>query len=183
MKSIAYLLSLLAFALLLSCDDQQSLQEYYVENSEKSDFISLDVPASVINLSEVQLNEKQREGYESVRKFNILAFKVNDNNKTAYEAEKVKVKEILNNPRYQELMKFNSGKQRGTIKFLGTDASIDELVIFGSDNSRGFALVRVLGDDMRPENMAALMEVINKANVQGEEFDALKGFFGNNNSR
>ncbi len=180
MKSIAYLFSLLLFALLLSCDDKQSLQEYYVDNSESNDFISVDVPASVINLSETDLTQEQREAYESVRKLNILAFKVKGDNKVAYEAEKVKVKEILNDPRYQELMKFNNGKQRGTIKFLGTDEAIDELIVFGSDNSRGFALVRVLGDDMRPENMMKLMNAMEKADLDGEEFNKLKGFFGGN---
>lgn len=178
MRPIAFLFSTLIFALLLSCDDKQSLQEYYVENSERTDFISLDIPASVVNLSEVELTEAQRSAYESVKKLNILAFRITDDNKASYEAEKVKVKEILGDPKYRELMKFNTGKQRGVIKYMGSEDAIDEFIIFGSDNNRGFALVRVLGNNMRPENMIKLMDIIEKADVEGEEISKLEGFFG-----
>jgi len=179
MKTIAYLLSILLSALLLSCDNNPSLQEYYVDNSENSDFISIDVPASVLNFSEADLSPEQREAYESVKKLNILAFKLKEDNKIAYEAEKVKVKEILDNPKYQELMTFNMKQRRGTIKYLGTDEAIDEVIIFGSDNSKGFALVRVLGNNMRPENMMKLMDAVKKADLNGEEFGKLKGFLKN----
>jgi Domain of unknown function (DUF4252) len=178
MKSKAFIFSLLiVFVLLLSCDDKQSLQEYYIENSEKGDFISIDVPASILNLSEVSLTEEQRSAYESVKKLNILAFRLNEGNKTEYEVEKSKVKDILNDTKYQELMTFNNGKQRGTVKFLGTEDAIDEVIIFGSDNKRGFALIRVLGNDMKPGNMVKLMDVMDKADIDGEEFGELKGFF------
>lgn len=179
MKTIFYITGLIfAILPLASCDNHMSLQEYYVENSEKTDFITIDVPASIVDFSKVSLNPAQRAAYQSLRKLNILAFKRTDANGTAYQTEKNKVKAILSSPDYKELMTFNNGEQRGTIKYLGTDDSIDEVIIFGSDNQRGFALVRVLGNNMKPENMAALMAILPQARMEGDDFKALQGMFG-----
>lgn len=179
MKSIFCYVSLaLTLFMSISCKDDPSLQEYYVENSENSDFIVIDVPASVIDLSGIELSPQQQSAYQSIRKLNILAFKRTGANVANYEIEKNKVKTILNQPQYNELMAFNTGKRRGAVKFLGTDEAIDELVIFGSDNERGFFLARVLGNNMKPENMAQLMQALPKAKLQGDDFKALEGMFG-----
>ncbi|WP_340074457.1 DUF4252 domain-containing protein [Leptobacterium sp. I13] len=179
MKSLAYFFSVLIAALFLtSCNGGQSLQEYFVENSEDKDFLVIDVPASLLNLSEVDLNEGQKEAYESIKKMNILAFRVQEDNKADYEAEKTKIKEILKNPKYQDLMKFNSGTAKATVKYLGKEDAIDEVIVYGSDNQYGFAVVRVLGNKMKPENIVALVQALDKANVDGEGLNEIKGFLG-----
>ena len=87
----------LAALLLASCASQQSLQEYYVDNKENPNFISLDIPASILKMDEVELTKVQKEAIESLRKFNLLAFKKTSENATEYKLEKAKVKEILKN--------------------------------------------------------------------------------------
>lgn len=52
--------------------------------------MSIDVPASILKLNEEDLNPTQIEAIESLRKFNLLAFKKNSGNEAEYEIEKKK---------------------------------------------------------------------------------------------
>ena len=160
----------------ISCDNEPTLQEYYVNNTENVDFLALDIPVSSLGLETTAFTAKEKAAYESVRKLNILAFKLNANNKMEYEVEKDKVKAILANSKYHDLMTIGAGNKKASIKYLGDDNAIDEVVIFGDSNEMGFALVRVLGDDMNPANMMSLMKAMEKADFQGDQFKQLEGF-------
>ncbi len=161
-------LALLSIVLLASCASQQSLQEYYVDNQENPNFISLDIPASILKMEEVELTSVQQEAVESLRKFNLLAFKKTTENEAEYKVEKAKVKEILKDEDFIELMKINSQYGKGVIKYLGEDDAIDEVIIFGDSKEQGFALVRVLGKDMNPAHIIQLMQAIQKSEYRGE---------------
>ncbi|MCM5662867.1 DUF4252 domain-containing protein [Galbibacter mesophilus] len=175
-NTIAFLL--LAVILVACGDGDPSLQEYFVTRGENPNFISLDIPSSILDVNETSLDDKQKEAYESVRKLNVLAFKLNDANKSEYEAERNTVQDILKDEKYEELMVINSGKNKGVVKFLGDDDSIDEVILFGSDDEHGFALVRVLGKKMKPENMMTLVEAVEKGAVgTGGLEGQLKGIF------
>ncbi|MBO0322445.1 DUF4252 domain-containing protein [Muricauda sp. CAU 1633] len=173
--------SVLAMGVLLlaSCSSQQSLQEYYVDNSENPNFISIDLPASILKMDAVDLNPTQKEAVESLRKFNLLAFKKDSDNALEFEAEKKKVREILKGDDFVELMKINSKYGKGVIKYLGDEDAIDEVIIYGDSDEKGFALVRVLGKDMNPAHIVQLMQAIQKSDYKGEGLgdigDFLKG--------
>ena len=154
--------------LLASCASQQSLQEYYVDNQENPNFIALDIPASILKMEEVELSEVQKEAVESLRKFNLLAFRKTAENASEYKLEKAKVKEILKDEEFVELMKINSSYGKGVIKYLGDDDAIDEVIIYGDNKDQGFALIRVLGKNMNPAHVMHLMQAIQKSDYQGE---------------
>ncbi|MDX1314371.1 MAG: DUF4252 domain-containing protein [Eudoraea sp.] len=162
-KLISKALILLGVILVTACNSSQSLQEYYIDNSENPNFISLDVPTSILNLEETSLDETQLKAYQSLRKLNLLAFKKTAANEAEYTAEKAKVSAILKDKDYKELMKLNSEYGRGVIKYLGEDDAIDEVVIYGSSDDKGFALIRVLGNDMNPAHIMQLMQAIQSA--------------------
>lgn len=168
MKIISKIGVLAIVMVLASCASQQSLQEYYVDNQENPNFISLDIPASILNMDEVELSEVQKEAVGSLRKFNLLAFKKTSENVVDYKLEKAKVKEILKNADFTELMKINSSYGKGVIKYLGEDDAIDEVIIYGDSKEQGFALVRVLGKDMNPAHIIQLMQAIQKSDYNGE---------------
>jgi len=168
MKNIVKSITVFATLFLASCASQQSLQEYYVDNMENPNFISLDIPASILKMDEVELTDIQREAVGSLRKFNLLAFKKNSENETDYKLEKAKVKEILKSGEFVELMKINSSYGKGVIKYLGDDDAIDEVIIYGDNNEQGFALVRVLGKDMNPAHIMQIMQAIQKSDYKGE---------------
>jgi hypothetical protein len=169
-------ITLLAFS---ACSSHQSLQEYYVDNSENPNFISLDIPTSILNLKSEDLSETQQVALQSLKKLNLLAFRKTNENGAEFEVEKAKVNAILKNNDFVELMKLNSKYGKGVIKYLGDEEAIDEVIIYGSMDDKGFALIRVLGKDMNPAHIIELMNAIQKSDYKGEGLgeigDFLKG--------
>ena len=166
---------LLALLFLLGCSSTQSLQEYYVDNSENPNFLALDVPANILKLDEETLDETQLTALKSLRKLNILVFQKTTENAQAYKEESAEVKEILKNSDFKELMKLNTQYAKGVIKYSGDGNTIDEVVIYGDSRDKGFGLIRVLGDDMNPAHFMQLMQAVQKADVEGEGFKELVG--------
>lgn len=142
---------------MVSCDSNPTLQKYYVDSNENNDFISVDIPASLLSLKNENTSAEVKETLNSIKKVNFLGFQLKDSNKAEFKIEKQKVKEILKNPKYQELFSMG-GKQSVSVKFLGEEDAIDEIIVYGSDKDKGFALVRILGNKMDPSKMMALAE-------------------------
>ncbi len=174
-RSVLYLMTLALGA----CTSSESLQEYYVSNSDNPNFISLDVPASILNLDSVNLSNQQREALQSLKKLNILAFRKTAGNEEAFEKEKTRVQSILKDEDFMELMKLNSSYGKGVVKYLGNESAVDEVIIYGSSDDKGFALIRVLGDEMNPAHMIQLLQEIQRSDRNGKELrqigDFLKG--------
>jgi len=168
MKKIITVLSVISLLAFFACSSTQSLQEYYVDSSENPNFISLDVPTSILNLQNEDLSETQQEALQSLKKLNLLAFRKTSENGAEYEVEKAKVNAILKNDDFVELMKLNSEYGKGVIKYVGDEDAIDEVIIYGSSDDKGFALIRVLGKDMNPAYIIQLMDAIQKSDYKGE---------------
>ena len=179
MKSSAkQILSLFALVLLLvSCNNTKSLQSYFVDNQESANFISQDLPISMLKIDTSNLTEDQKEAYQSVNRLNFLGYKATDSNKEALKAEISKVKTILSASKYNDLLEFSDKGNRFVVKYIGTDDEADEVVVFGSSKEMGFAIVRVLGDDMNPEKMTTLAGVLQKADVGEEQMQNIINFF------
>lgn len=177
MKKISTVFVILFALILFACSSTQSLQEYYVDNTENPNFLFFDVPASVLNLEEANLTETQRTALSSLKKLNILAFKKTTENSAEYKIEKTNIKAILDRDEYTELMKMNTEFGRATIKYLGAEDAIDEVIIFGDNQETGFALVRVLGKNMNPANFMQLMQAVQKSSYKGEGLSELGELF------
>ena len=177
--SIKKLITMLVLvATLTSCDQNPSLQVYFVDNELKPGFTTIDIPTSLLNIEETNLTEEQKEAYRSIDKLNMLAFVVSEGNKVEYEVELKKVKEILNNPKYQELMRGgNTTDGKFSIKFIGEEDRIDELIIFGNANDKGFAIIRVLGDDMSANKVVKLYSALDTANINESQITQFADFF------
>lgn len=161
MFNIKYLVFVFAISLMLvSCDRTPSLQQYYVDSQSSSNFIAIDVPASILSFKNEDVTEDVKSTLNSVKKINFLGFQKSEENSEEYAQEQLKVKEILKNSKYRELLRFDGGKKSLRVKYLGEDDAIDEVIFFGSDADLGFALVRVLGNKMDPSKMMALAKEI-----------------------
>ena len=176
MKKIISGLCILALLVITGCSSTQSLQEYYVDNSENPNFLSVDLPVSLLNMEKADLNEEQREALNSLRKMNVLAFKKNDSNTAEFEAEKANVKAILKNEKFIDLMKLNTSYGKGVIKYMGDDEMIDEVSIYGDNDEKGFMLIRVLGNNMKPANLVQFMQAIQKSDYKGEGLSEIGNF-------
>ncbi|MEB8329426.1 DUF4252 domain-containing protein [Flavobacteriaceae bacterium KMM 6897] len=169
-------LSLMAIGLLAACSSNQSLQEYYVDNSNNPNFISLDIPASILNLDKAELSSDERVAIESLKKLNVLAFKKTADNAAEFKMESAKVDAILKSDKFVELMKLKSTYGNGVVKYLGDEDAIDEVIIYGSSKDQGFALIRVLGKDMNPAHLMTLMQALQKSDYKGEGLGSLQDF-------
>lgn len=174
MKASVFTTALLALLTLVSCNSDPSLQKYFVENTDNKDFIALDVSPSILNLEKSKLSAEQTEALNSFDKMNILAFKANAKNQVQFETERAKVKAILKDPKYQQLMSFGSGKDGASISYVGTDDNIKEFVVFANKKENGFAVVRVLGENMNPNNIMTLMSVLKQSNIDMEQLKPLQ---------
>lgn len=175
-KSIV--MSLFIVAVLTSCNNGETLQGYFVANQETPNFISIDIPTSFVDIDKATLTEEQKEAYNSVRKLNMLGYRLTENNVAEYEAELVKVQAILKDEKYEELFRGgNSTEGKIVVKYIGTDTSIDELIIFGSAKDKGFAIVRVLGDNMEPAKIMLLGDVMKNATSNETNVAEFMNFF------
>lgn len=173
-KAIQYIMfSLVASLVLVSCDTSASLQTYFVDHQEQADFMSVDIPTSIVSLDNETLTNEQKEAYKSVNRLNFLGYKTTEDNMATYTTELAKVKAILSDVKYTDLMEFSDSGNKFVIKYLGDDESADEVIVFGSSKEMGFGIVRILGNDMRPEQMATLAIVMQNANF--DDTSQLKG--------
>ncbi|WP_394760005.1 DUF4252 domain-containing protein [Flavobacterium sp.] len=161
-------------ALLFSCKSEPSLQKYFVENIENKDFVAIDLTPKMLNIDNAKLSVSQKEALASFEKINVLAFKINDKNKSKFEVERAKVTSILKDEKYQQLMKFGSGKEGAQISFVGSDEHIEEFVIYGNKKENGFAVVRVLGKDMNPTSIMEMVNILKSGNINLDQLKPLQ---------
>ncbi|TDE53665.1 DUF4252 domain-containing protein [Flavobacterium sp. GT3P67] len=173
MKTV-YGLALLLSLFLVSCNSEPTLQKYFVENTENKNFIALDMSPNILNVDKTKLSLAQSDALKSFDKMNVLAFKLNGKNKAEFEIERAKVNLILKDKKYQQLMKFGSGKEGASVSFVGTDEHIEEFVFFANKKENGFAIVRILGKDMNPANIMTMMSVLQQSNIDLEQLKPLQ---------
>ncbi|HPF95831.1 MAG: DUF4252 domain-containing protein [Flavobacteriaceae bacterium] len=165
-------------SLLLSCDTQPSLQSYYVDNQESPNFLTVEIPPSILSLDETSLTDSQKKAYNSIKRLSFLGYKLDEKNKANYTAELANVKQILSNEKYEDLIEVNSpdfGKITG--KSLGNGDTVDEFVLLVSNKDTGFGVIRVLGDDMSPTDLASLVNAMQNANFDSSKFESIMNFY------
>lgn len=161
-------MSLFIVVALTSCNYGETLQSYYVANQETPNFVSIDIPVSFVSVDKIELTDNQKEAYDSMDKLNMLGYTLNDDNAEEYKIELAKVQTLLKNEKYQELFRGgNTTDGKVIVKYIGDDDSIDELIIFGNANNKGFAIIRVLGNNMEPAKIMELGDVVGQ--LQSEE--------------
>lgn len=170
-----FLLLVSSVILLCSCEDKPSLQKYFVKNTESPKFIALDLASNIIKTDKVALSETEQAALESFEKMNILAFRADSTNTAEYDKEIKEVKTILKDESYQQLMKAGSGNDGAAIYFVGNDDEhIEEFVVLAGKKENGFAVVRVLGNDMNPTHIMNMLSLLQKSQVDMEQLKPLQ---------
>jgi len=169
---------LVLVATFTGCNQNPTLQTYFVDHELKPGFTSIDIPTSFLNIEQTNLTAEQKEAYKSIHKLNMLAFVMSDDNEAEYEVELNKVKDILKDPKYQELMRAgNTTDGKFVVKFIGEEDKIDELIVFGNANDKGFAIIRVLGNNMNTNKVAKLYSALDTANIDESKITQFADFF------
>ncbi|MCF8274325.1 MAG: DUF4252 domain-containing protein [Flavobacteriaceae bacterium] len=177
-RTIKHILITFVTALLLvSCNDGVTLQRYFVDNQESANFTSIDLPVSIVKLDESKLTDVQKEAYASVKRLNFLGYRFDKTKEADFNVELAKVKAILKDVKYNDLIEFNDKKAKITVKYLGDDDKADEFVVFASSKDLGFGIVRVIGDDMSPEKMMALADAMKNSDIDESQLGGIMDFF------
>lgn len=177
-RTIQYIFcAILTTVFFVSCADGVSLQRYYVDNQENKNFITQDIPISMVEIDKSNFTKEQEEAYNSVKRLNFLGYKTSENDLENYNSELAKVKTILSNEKYNDLIDVSDRGRKISVKYVGTDEAADEIIVFGSAKEMGFAIVRVLGDDMNPEKMGVLIHSLQNANVNENQIQDIMNFF------
>ena len=130
---------------------------------------------NIIKTDKVNLSETEKAALESFDKMNVIAFKSDSTDVTGYEMEIKEVKAILKEETYQQLMKFGSGNDGAAIYFVGNDDEhIEEFVVLAGKKENGFAVVRVLGNDMNPTHIMNMLNLLQKSNLDLEQLKPLQ---------
>jgi len=169
-------ISLAAIAL-FSCSDGESLQRYLVDKQDDDSFLKIDVAASLLQTDSNSLTQEEKDILATVKKINVVAYPIKDNDNEDYDAERKQLKDIIGQEKYKTLMKYGSNKKGATLKYLGDEDAIDELIVFASDDEKGFALFRLLGDDMKPDQMIKLMNSIDNGDVDVSALKSIGDLF------
>lgn len=176
-KSIkAFGIAILGLVLFASCNNQKTIQEYYVEKQESNDFIAIDLPASIVDVGE-DASEETKATMKTIKKLNVLAFKLDEENRGEYEKQREEVKQILKSDEYNELMRMKHEGMNIVINYQGSDEAVDEFILFASDDSKGFALARVLGDKMEPAKIVKMAEDMKNLNADSSALAELGEMF------
>lgn len=166
LKKIGILFPLIAIC--ISCSNEKSIQAYYVDKSEDTDFISLDLPTSLFTAN-ADLTAEEKKTLSNLKKLNLLAFQINDNNRLSYEKELITVQQILSDKKYSSLISYSQGNQK--IEFFAQEnkEAIKEYIVFAFDPKLGFMVARVLGNNLNPNHMYKMMKLSDKLEMSALE--------------
>lgn len=178
MKILKYLsLSAVLLLVITACNSSQSLQEYLVEKRDSGEFISIDLPKSLFKFDSLELNNQQQQALASIEKVNVLALKYDETRKDFYQQEKATIQQILKSEQYNELARFKWDKINLVLTYEGNDEAVDEMILFGSDNSKGLVILRLLGKNMQPAQMTQLAMALDGVDEDSAAFGNLKSLF------
>lgn len=160
------LLAGFALLLLASCSNEPTLQKYYVEKGGNPGFVSLDIAPTFLDTKSIKLSPEEEKALKSLHKFNVLVYQADslDVNHSKYNKEKDQVKALVKQE-YEELIKVNNGTSGASISTKGEGEHIDEFVVFLHNQENGFGVVRVMGEDMTPNNILTIAGLLQKAPV------------------
>ncbi len=170
MNRIIKALGIASLAVVMSCNSGSSLQQYFVDHQGDVDFIAVDIPSSLLDKDGITLTKEEKEALESIKKVNFLGLPLNESNQPRFEKERNEIKKILSDQEYETLMSFGSNGTKAVLKYQGDDDDIDEVIVFATHSKKGLALIRVLGDNMRPEKMAKLASSFEKGKLNLDAF-------------
>jgi hypothetical protein len=179
---VKYILALgMLAASAMSCGDGTSLQRYLVDKQDDDNFIKVDIATSLFTSDDANFTQEQKDILKTIKKVNVVAFPNKGNLSPEYQAEQAKLNQILDNEKYILLGKVSSDGSRMTMKYLGEEDAIDEVIIYASDDERGFAVFRLLGDDMKPGQMMKLMNSIEKGDLDVSALSGIGELFQGDN--
>jgi hypothetical protein len=175
MKKTTHILSILFLVVLVSsCKNEKTLQRYLVDSQEKTGFITVDIPTTFLQLKSEDVSSEVKETLESIKKVNVVYLPIKGN-EDRYETEKKELKSVFSNDDYKSLMTMKAKGMHVNVYYTGDTESIDEVIAFGYGKQAGVGVARLLGDNMNPAKIIAMMNTIkiDADNLSLDQFNAI----------
>lgn len=180
MTLIKYITALIIGLLTLaSCSNEKSLQRFLVDKQEDNRYLKIDLATSLLQSDQSNFTEDEQEILNSVKKVNVVAYPVKSGNLEEYKTEKAAVKEIIGQEKYKTLSSMKSNGMNVTLKYLGEEDAIDEVIVFASSEEKGFGIFRLLCDDMKPDQILKMMGSIQNGDLDVSKLSGIGDIFQN----
>ena len=178
MTLIKYITALIIGMLtLLSCNDDTSLQRYLVDKQSDDRYLKIDLATSLLQSDNSSFTEEEQDILNTVKKVNVVAYPVKNGNAADYETEMARVNKIIGQEKYKTLMSSSSNEMSFTLKYLGEETAIDEVIVFANSPEKGFGVFRLLCDDMRPDQIIKMTNKIQKGDLDVSKFSGIGDIF------
>lgn len=174
MKNLLYIF--LLSLCLTACKDENSIQTFFVKHQEKPNYSVVDISKTLVDFSDANLSKDEQEAYNSLDKLHVLMYKTTDSTQNAYNKELKKIQNVFKNPDYSELMTSSLDGIKLKISTIGEENTVDEVLVLASSNTMGFSAIRILGDNMSPEKIAALIFKMKDANMDNNKLKGIMDF-------
>jgi len=159
--------------LLTACEQKPTLQKYFVEKCETKNFSTIDIGKSFIKTDKLKLTADEEKALESIDKLNVLIFKATNDNAKTFDTEKANIKSVLKDDHYDELMKMSLGGGGVSVNTKGEGEHIEEFVVFLHNKDTGMGVLRVLGDDMNPNNVMTIVNLLQRGGMNTGQLQPL----------
>jgi len=180
MTLIKYITALIIGLLTLaSCNNDKSLQRYLVDKQEDNRYLKVDLATSLLQSDQSSFSEEEQEILNSVKKVNVVAYPVKNGNLEEYKSEKAIISKIIDQEKYKTLSSMNSNGMKFTLKYLGEEDAIDEVIVFASSEEKGFGVFRLLCDDMKPEQILKMMNSVERGDLDVSKLSGIGDIFQN----
>ncbi|WP_310994163.1 DUF4252 domain-containing protein [Aequorivita marina] len=171
-----FITALLAAVALTSCNDK-SLQKYLVEKQDDDKFLKVDIATSLLGGDGSNFTQEEKDILETIKKVNVVAYPIKDENTADFKKERDALRDILDQDQYKDLTRIKTKDWNASLKYLGEEDAINEVIVFASDNSKGFAVFRLLGENMRPDQMIKLMESAERGDLDLSKLSGIGDLF------
>src|SRR5690554_3398061 len=158
MRALKYSVAVILTGLTLISCSEKSLQKYLVEKQDDPKFVKVDIPTSLLEGENSNFDPEEKEILKTIEKINLVAYPIKNNDSTDYNLERQELESILDQERYKDLTRIKTSDWNATLKYTGDEDAIDEVIVYANASNRGFAVFRLIGKDMRPDQMYSLMK-------------------------
>lgn len=167
MTTVLKYMTLVSMALLslVSCDNGTSLQQYLVDKQADDRYLKVDIATSLFMGDETRFTEEEKDILSTIKKINVVAYPIKEGKEAEYESEKTIIKDIIGQEKYKTLGSVKSNDMLMTMKYLGEETAIDEVIVFASSSDKGFGVFRLLCDKMRPDQALKLMSTMERGDL------------------
>lgn len=148
------------FFTITSCKKDANIEQFMVNRQENQNIISFDLTPNMLQFKEGMNTTENLELLKTVKKANIMLSKIDTVHKNTYTQDIQVLKQIISHKKYQELMRYGKGANTVKILTVGESDSLNEVLIVGNDETKGWGIARITGNNMNPEQLLSLLDDI-----------------------